>query len=83
MIIWTGLAIGLALLSTSSDIGRELIVNGGFEEADPTGSRPLGWSWPAENAEWISENGNRYIRLRDNASVGQAIDLKPDWWRIE
>jgi len=60
----------------------ELAVNGGFEKPTPDGKRPAGWGWSA-NVEWMEEGGNHWIKLRDDASVGQTIKLQPDWWKIE
>lgn len=60
----------------------ELAVNGSFEQGTESGRAPLGWSWPSANAEWVREGNRHWIRLRDNASVGQTIKLEPDWWKI-
>lgn len=72
----------LGTLGQPQALGLELVKNGSFQEADPSGRRPAGWTWPT-NAEWVAEGGNRWIRLRDSASVGQVIELQPDWWKIE
>lgn len=66
-----------------AEVGQELAVNGSFEQADGAGTRPAGWSWPGENAAWMEAAGNRWIRLRDNASLDQTIELQPDWWKLD
>jgi len=79
-------AVGTLIVSvsvTQAEVGQELAVNGGFERADAAAGRPAGWSWPEANAEWMEAEGHRWIRLRDNASVGQSLELQPDWWKIE
>ncbi len=82
-----GLLLALSIVAgqanPQSGVGKELVINGSFEEADPSGKRPAGWSWPGRNAEWAHERGNRWIRLRDDAAVGQVIELRPEWWKIE
>ncbi|HIE52142.1 MAG TPA: hypothetical protein EYP85_10315, partial [Armatimonadetes bacterium] len=79
-----GMAGALILIiacAEAAEVGPELVTNGGFEQS--ADGRPAGWSWPGTNAEWVKEGDKHWIRLRDDASVGQVIELQPEWWKIE
>ncbi|MBC7287427.1 MAG: hypothetical protein H5T86_05150, partial [Armatimonadetes bacterium] len=76
------LLITAIALATAAGPGAELAVNGSFEQPAPDGRRPDGWSLSG-NTQWLAENGNHFIRIRDSGTASQSISLQPDWWKIE
>ena len=74
-------------LAGPADLGRELIVNGNFEQS-ADGRFPTGFSGDRKLVQYLTEAGNHFVRLgapdrATNASVGQSPKLAPDWFKLK
>lgn len=78
LVVWV---LTLAMAGASPELGQELVANGSFEQATPAGKQPVGWGWSGK-ADRLEREGLHWVRLADNGSVSQKVQLHPDWWKL-
>ncbi len=74
-----------AISVLSADVLGNLIGNGGFEQADPSGAGPEGWQVNARTSLWAAPEGPalglgerlvKFTNSEDYVSIGQTLELR-------
>ena len=75
----------VACAAHAAGLGDELLLNGSFETAAPSGDRPADWSWQPE-MKWENDGGKHWAvaeaQEAATRSIGQTVPLEEAYWKI-